>query len=212
IVKQCFGGIGQNFANPAATARIVLLASFPTAMTTWTLPFSAAADAVSSATPLAIMKSGGMTADGQTVLSLLMGFDGGSLGEVSRLLLILGGLYLIFRRVITPTVPLAFVGTVFVLSWILGADPLLHILSGGLILGAFFMATDYATTPLTQKGKLVFGIGCGVFTVLIRLYANLPEGVSYSILLMNILTPLIERAVYPKPFGTVREKKGRAAK
>lgn len=204
IVKQCFGGIGQNFANPAITARIVLLVSFPTAMTSWLTAY----DGVSSATPLAMMKAGTvLTPDGTTILGALIGNVDtiGCIGEVSRLLLIAGGIYLMIRKVITPVIPLCFIGTVGLLTWIFGADPVMQMLSGGLILGAFFMATDYSTSPTNVLAKVIFGIGCGFFTVVIRLWSNLPEGVSYSILIMNILTPLIEMPTYPRPFGVARK-------
>ncbi|HNX14394.1 MAG TPA: RnfABCDGE type electron transport complex subunit D [Oscillospiraceae bacterium] len=206
IVKQCFGGIGQNFANPAITARIVLLVSFPTAMTAWRTAY----DGVSSATPLAMMKTGTvLVPDGTTILGALVGNVDtiGCIGEVSRLLLLAGGLYLFIRKVITPVIPLCFIGTVGLLTRIFGADPVMQMLSGGLILGAVFMATDYATSPTNLLAKVIFGIGCGFFTVVIRLWSNLPEGVSYSILIMNVLTPLIEMATYPRPFGTDRKRR-----
>lgn len=196
VVKQCFGGIGCNFANPAIAARIVLLVSFPVQMTTWLV------DGVTSATPLAQIADGSLSLSGGVVKELLIGPSVGCIGEVGRLWLIIGGLYLIIRRVITPVIPLCFIGSVGVMSLICGANPVLQMLSGGLMLGAIFMATDYATSPINPLGKVIFGVGCGVLTVIIRLYCNLPEGVSYSILIMNILTPLIERATYPKPFGT----------
>ncbi len=212
VVKGLFGGIGQNFANPAITARIVLLVSFPEAMTSWARPFLPGADATSSATPLVSLKNAfleGNTLDitWGNLSSLLFGLEGGCVGEVSRLFLLLGGLYLIARRVITPTIPLAYIGTVFIFSWLLGASPLYQIFSGGLLLGAFFMATDYSTSPMYFWGKVIMGVGCGIITMVIRLYSNLPEGVSYSILIMNILTPLIERVTIPKPFGYVKAKK-----
>ncbi len=206
IVKQFFGGIGQNFANPAITARIVLMTSFPTAMTAWLTAY----DGVSSATPLAMMKAGTvLTPDGPTILGALIGNVDtiGCIGEVSRLLLIAGGIYLMIRKVIVPIIPLCYIGTVGLLTWIAGADPVMQMLSGGLILGAFFMATDYATSPTNALGRVIFGVGCGILTVVIRLWSNLPEGVSYSILFMNILTPLIERATFPRPFGVPRKGK-----
>lgn len=204
IVKQCFGGIGQNFANPAITARIVLFVSFPTAMTAWLTAY----DGVSSATPLAMMKSGtALAADSPTILGALIGNVDtiGCIGEVSRLLLIAGGIYLMIRKVIVPIIPLCYIGTVGIFTWIIGADPVMQMLSGGLILGAFFMATDYATSPTNALGRVIFSVGCGILTVVIRMWSNLPEGVSFSILIMNILTPLIERATYPRPFGVPRK-------
>ncbi len=204
VVKQMFGGIGQNFVNPALAARIVLLVSFPVQMTTWLAAFSYTqqVDAITSATPLANNANGIAT----PYFDLFMGTTGGCLGETCALALLLGGIYLVIRKVITPTIPLCFIGSVFLLSWLLGQDPVFHILSGGVLLGAIFMATDYTTSPITFAGKILFGIGCGVITVLIRLYANLPEGVSFAIILMNILVPLIERLTFPKPFGEEKKK------
>lgn len=198
IVKQMFGGLGQNFANPAITARIVLMVSFPTAMTTWAEPFGwrSEIDTLSSATPLAA------GADAFTYRELLLGLSGGCIGETCALLLLAGGAYLVFRRVITPTIPLSFIATVAICSLCAGADPIKAILSGGLLLGAIFMATDYVTSPYTFKGQLIFGIGCGLITFVIRQFGNLPEGVSFSILLMNLLVPHINRLTRPKPFGS----------
>ena len=190
VVKQMFGGIGQNFANPAITARIVLLVSFPTAMTTFLVPFT---DTVSSATPLAGAKTG--------LTELFMGNYAGCIGETSALLLLAGGVYLLLRRVITPEIPLAFILSAAGLSALLGDDPLRTLLSGGLLLGAIFMATDYVTSPPGRAGKLIFGVGCGLLTVVIRHFGNMPEGVSFSILLMNILSPHITRLTAKKPFG-----------
>lgn len=210
VVKQMFGGIGNNFVNPAITARIVLLVSFPTQMTTWEKPFEwlNSADGVTGATPLALAAQGEKT----SYLDLFLGNTGGCIGETCALALIIGGIYLVAKKVISPTIPLCFIGTVFVLSFLLGQDPLFHILSGGVMLGAIFMATDYTTSPMSRLGKVIFGIGCGIITVLIRLYANLPEGVSFSIILMNILVPHIERLTTPKPFGKAgKEKKNEKA-
>ena len=206
IVKQMFGGLGHNFANPAITGRIVLMVSFPTAMTTWVAPFSwmNQTDAVATATPLA----GGEA----TLRELFLGLRGGCIGEVCAAALLVGGVYLLLRRVITPTAPLAFILTVGGMMWIFGENPLHQMLSGGLLLGAIFMATDYVTTPSGWKGQLIFGIGCGLITALIRQFGSMPEGVSYSILLMNILTPYINRFTAPRPFGTRREKKQKKEK
>ena len=205
VVKQMFGGIGQNFVNPAITARIVLLVSFPVAMTTWTKPFfyinTSDVDALSSATPLTNITQGINT----SYFDLFIGNVGGSMGETCALALIIGGVYLVIKKIISPIIPLCFIGTVFVMALCLGQDPIFHILSGGVMLGAIFMATDYTTSPMTKWGKVVFAIGCGIITMLIRLYANLPEGVSYSIILLNILVPHIEKITMPKPFG--EEKK-----
>lgn len=202
VVKQMFGGIGQNFVNPALAARIVLLVSFPAAMTTWASPFfykTGAVDAVTCATPLA-------SSEGVTYLDLFLGNTGGCIGETCALALILGGAYIMIRRVISPIIPVTYIATVALMSLVTGTDPLYQILSGGLMLGAFFMATDYTTSPITKLGKVIYAVGCGVLTVLIRVYANLPEGVSFSIVIMNILVPLIERITQTKPLGFVKKK------
>ncbi|MBE6806006.1 MAG: RnfABCDGE type electron transport complex subunit D [Clostridia bacterium] len=197
VVKQMFGGLGHNFANPAITARIVLMVSFPAAMTKFFEPFSMT---VSSATPLA----GGAE---YTLRELFFGMHAGTIGETSVVMLVIGGLYLVMRRVISPIIPVSFIGTVFVFSWVLGANPIQAIFSGGLLLGAIFMATDYVTSPTFNWGKLIFGIGCGIITVVIRQFASLPEGVSYSILVMNLLVPHINSLTMPKPFGWEADKK-----
>lgn len=209
IVKMLFGGIGQNFANPAVTARIVLMLSFSSAMTTWTAPFAyqgTAADAVTSATPLAASPE-----QMPELLDMFLGVRLGCMGETCVLALLIGGIYLVVRKIISPVTPCAFIGTVAVLSLVAnGGDltaMLYSVMSGGLMLGAIFMATDYSTTPLTSMGKLVFGIGCGVLTFAIREFASLPEGVSYAILLMNILTPYIDKITVPRAFGAKREAK-----
>lgn len=195
LVKQLFGGIGKNFANPAITARIVMFLAFSVSMTSWVAP-----DGVSGATPLAIIAKG--TPELLPPLQdLLLGVRNGCLGETSVLALLLGGVYLMVRRVISWHTPVAFIGTVGVLTLLLGQQPLYQMLSGGLFLGAFFMATDYVTSPQTNWGKIIFGFGAGFFTVLIRVYGSFPEGVSYAILLMNILVPYINRLTRPKAFG-----------
>lgn len=201
VVKQMFGGVGQNFVNPALTARIVLLNSFPTQMTTWVQPHSYLSDAVTTASPLGILNEGGSVDQLPSLTSMLIGNTAGCLGETCALALILGGIYLVVRKVINPVIPLCFVGTAFVLSFVMGRDPLVDILSGGIMLGAIFMATDYATSPITTKGQIIFAIGCGIITMLIRAYGSLPEGVSYSIVIMNILVPLIDSATRPVAFG-----------
>lgn len=209
VAKQMFGGLGQNFVNPALVGRIVLMGSFPAEMNDWVAPFAwmGKADAVSSATPLALMSS---DPDAEiSLLDLLFGLRGGSLGETCVIALLLGGVYLVIRRVISPMIPLVYIGTVFVLTWLLGANAPAHIMSGGLMLGAVFMATDYATCPINRMGKLVYAVGCGVLTVLIRLYGSLPDGVSFAIVIMNILTPLIERVTQPRPFGNPRKAVGK---
>ncbi len=193
VVKQLFGGIGQNFANPAITARIVMMTAFSGAMTTWTFP-----DGVSSATPLAIMFKGELNSL-PNYTDMLFGMHGGCLGETCTIALLAGGIYLIARKVITWHTPVAFIGTVLVMSIIFDKAPLYQLMSGGLMIGAFFMATDYATTPCTKWGKIIFGVGCGLITVLIRFWGTSPEGVSYSILLMNIFTPYISRLTSSKP-------------
>lgn len=201
VVKQLFGGIGQNFANPAIAARIFLLLSFSLPMTTWVQ-----VNQVSGATPLAQMALA-RSGEAQTLPSLLemfLGQRGGCLGETCTLALIVGGVYLIARKVITVTTPLTFLGGVAVLALLAGENPLYHLMSGGVMLGAFFMATDYTTAPVTEKGKAVFGLGCAAFTMLIRIFGSYPEGVSYAILLMNIMTPLINRYTKNKPFGGVQ--------
>ena len=221
VVKQMFGGIGQNFVNPAMTARIILMTSFPTAMAKWVVPFTDtfSADAVTSATPMATLasvKGGDISAVAEALPSLtdmLIGKHGGSMGEVCSVALIVGGLYLIARKVISPIIPFTFIGTVAVFMLFAGSFNLefvaYELLGGGLMLGAFFMATDYATSPINKKGKIIFGIGCGLITSLIRIFGALPEGVSFSIILMNILVPHIENMTTPKPFGAVKEKKAK---
>ena len=199
IVKQLFGGIGQNFANPAITARIMMLIAFSNTMTKWQFPQNSV-DAVSGATPLAASAKGLDSLP--SYLSLFLGNHSGCIGETCSLALILGGIYLLVRKVITWHIPVAFIGTVALMSLVCGKDPLYQILSGGLMLGAFFMATDYATSPSTKWGKIIFGIGCGLVTILIRFWGSLPEGVSYSILLMNILTPYISKLTRQKPLGS----------
>lgn len=202
IVKQLFGGLGQNFANPAITARIVLMVSFPGAMTNWIAP-GEAYDAVSSATPLAL----GDGAELPSYLDLFLGNVGGCLGETCALALLAGGLYLAARKIISLAAPVSFIGVLAILSAIAGEDPLYQILAGGVFLGAFFMATDYATTPITTKGKIVFGVGCGIITFVIRRFGSYPEGVSYSILLMNVLTPYIEQLTRTKALGAKEAEK-----
>ncbi|WP_164172554.1 RnfABCDGE type electron transport complex subunit D [Ruminococcus flavefaciens] len=204
IVKQLFGGLGQNFANPAITARIVLMISFPAAMTKWVEPFTHTdLDAISSATPLPLAG----TDNAVSYLDLFLGKTGGCLGETCALALLIGGLYLAARKIISLAAPLSFIGSLFILSWISGSDPVYQILAGGVFLGAFFMATDYATTPITTKGKIVFGLGCGIITFIIRRFGSYPEGVSFSILLMNVLTPYIEQLTRTKVLGAKEAEK-----
>jgi len=213
LVKQLFGGLGYNIFNPALAARAVLLSSWPVAMTSWSLPVLglAKADAVSSASVLGLLKeaarSGASAGVSYGYRDLLLGTIPGSLGETCKLALLAGGLLLLVLRLIDWRVPATFVGSVAVASWIAGRDPLLEVLSGGLILGAFFMATDMVTTPTTRRGKLIFGLGCGITTFLIRVWGGFPEGVCYSILFMNCVNLMIERFVVPRRFGAPRRPK-----
>ena len=204
VVKQTFGGLGCNFINPALTARAFLLAAWPKYLTgNFPLPISG----LTGATPLAILE-GSASGALPSYINLFVGNIGGVLGETSAIALIIGGLYLIWRQIIDWRVPVAFISTVALLAWIFGGhtglfggDPLYHVLAGGLMLGAFYMATDYVTSPVTPNGRLVFGAGCGFITVLIRIWGGYPEGVSYSILLMNLLVPFIERWTAPRIYG-----------
>ena len=206
VVKQMFGGIGMNFVNPALAARIVLLVSFPSAMMHWVpalgAPEAAAIDATTSATPLAAAPST------YSYVDLLIGRCGGSIGEVCAVALIAGGVYLVIRRVISPIIPCVYLATAALMSLIVGLDPLYQLLSGGMLLGAIFMATDYTTSPVTRWGKVIYAVGCGFFTIMLRAFSNMPEGVSFSILLMNILVPLIERITVPRTLGYIKKKKG----
>ncbi|MFR8051805.1 MAG: RnfABCDGE type electron transport complex subunit D [Negativibacillus massiliensis] len=205
IVKQLFGGIGNNFANPAIAARIFLLLSFSQPMTSWlAVENGKAVEGVFGATPLAQIAAG-ETANLPSLMDMFLGTRGGCMGETCALALIIGGVYLIWRKVITITIPLSFIGGVFVLSLLFGVDPMYQVLGGGLMIGAFFMATDYTTSPITEKGKIIFGLGCALITMVIRVFGSYPEGVSYSILLMNIVTPHINRMVRNKAFGGVQQ-------
>ncbi len=211
VVKQMFGGIGQNFVNPALTARIVLMTSFPSPMSSWVQPFAYldGSDAVTAASPLGILKeSAGAGLPGY--LDLFLGARPGCLGETCALALLLGGVYLVARRVIHPAVPLTYLAVAAALSALAGRDVLTELMTGGLLLGAIFMATDYTTTPVTLKGRVIFAAGCGVLTMLIRLFGSLPEGVSFSIILMNLLVPYLEKWTRPRPFGAQKEGRGRA--
>jgi len=209
LVKQLFGGLGKNFANPAITARIVMFLAFSVSMTNWVSPYESTSlwvypiDGVAGATPLALIKGDNIDAL-PSVLNMFLGVRGGCFGETSNLALLLGGIYLVFRRVITWHAPVSFIVVVFGLSALIGQDPVYHLFAGGLFIGAIFMATDYVTTPQTNMGRLVFGIGAGLFTVLFRVYSSYPEGVSFAILLMNILTPYINRFTESKPLGGVK--------
>jgi electron transport complex protein RnfD len=210
VAKQLFGGLGYNIFNPALAARAILLASWPVTMTTWIKPVRSflGADAVTSASPLGVIqeaaRTGGASGPPPGYLDLLLGTVPGSLGETCKIALLLGAILLLLFRIIDWRIPLTYIGAVFVLSIPFGRDPLAAVLSGGLILGAFFMATDLVTSPTTKGGKLLFGLGCGILTALIRSWGGFPEGVCYSILFMNSLTPLIDKYVQPRVFGTRR--------
>ena len=214
IAKQSMGGLGFNIFNPAHIGRAALMVSWPVAMTTWT-KLTTSVDVVSSATPLNILKHQGYTSlieifGSNTAMykAMFIGTRNGSLGETSTVLLLIGGIYLIYKGYINWQVPVCMIGTVGILTWIFGpaglftGDPFFHMMAGGLILGAFFMATDMVTIPITTKGQIIFAVGAGAITVLIRLKGGYPEGVCYSLLLMNAVTPLIDRFVKPKSFGS----------
>jgi len=197
--KQIYGGIGSNPFNPALIGRVFLMITFPVQMTKWINPV----DGTTGATPLMLYKMQHVTTD---YLNLFIGRVGGSLGETSALMIIIGGLYLIYKGYVDFRIPLSYLTTVAILSLLLGRDPILQLLSGGLMLGAFFMATDMVTSPISRLGKIIFGIGCGIFTVIIRFYGGYPEGVSFSILLMNAFTPIINRLTVPRIYGEVKAK------
>ena len=226
IVKQLFGGIGKNFVNPALAGRAFLVGSYAGVMTTWVDPaagkaplMGSTADIVTAATPMAYLKVGDMEGlvSQYSVSDMFIGMCGGSMGEVSALALLVGGAYLIYRKVIGWQIPVAYIGTVAVLSFLFpktgsGIEFMLYsVFGGGLFLGAIFMATDYVTSPVTKKGQLVFGIGCGLFTVLIRYFGSYNEGVCYSIMVMNLLVPLIDKYTKPARFGVVKSDKKEAA-
>jgi len=204
IAKHVFGGLGKNFWNPALIGRVFLLMSFPVQMTTWFKPF----DLETTATPMAILKEGGGSLP--SLKDMFIGTIPGSLGEVSALLLLIGFVYLVLRGRIKLLIPLSYVGSVALISWIFYTvnssygSPLYHILGGGLMLGALFMATDMVTSPMSPLGQLIFGTGCGFITMIIRYFGGYPEGVSFSILIMNSFVPLIDMATRPRRFGEVR--------
>jgi electron transport complex protein RnfD len=222
ITKLLFGGLGYNVFNPALIGRAFLLISFPKLMTIWSEPTARfiGLDAKTTATPLGILKEEGLPQllevfgdKSDLYMSLLMGSRAGSLGETSVIALLIGAALLFYRGYITWHIPFSFLATVGVMAWAFGGeglfagDPLIHLLSGGLILGAFFMATDYVTCPSVRKGQVIFGIGCGAITMLIRLKGGFPEGVMFAILLMNCFAPIIDRSIKPDLFGAVRVKK-----
>ena len=213
VVKQLYGGLGKNFLNPALAARAALVACYASAMTSWSK-----VDAATGATPMALLKAGDMEAltAAYPIKDMAIGFISGSAGEVSALMLLIGGLYLIWRKVINWQTPVAYIATVAVLTVLFpkagGAEYMLYsIFGGGLFLGAFFMATDYATSPVTKKGQLIYGIGCGLFTVFIRYFGSYNEGVCYSIMVMNCCTALIDKYTKPVRFGVVKSDKKEAA-
>lgn len=217
IVKMLFGGLGRNIANPAIVGRIVLLLSFTTQMTTWPVTRLANTDATTGATPLAVL---GNIAQGKggtlpSNMEMFLGFIGGSMGEVSAIALLIGGAFLIWKKIISPIIPLTFIGTVFVFALIYygfkGGDysaihmAIFHVCAGGVMLGAFFCATDYVTSPIMPKAKVVFGIGCGLVTMIIRIWCAYPEGVSFAILFMNVMTPLIDNFAIKKFYGGAKK-------
>ena len=207
VVKQLFGGLGYNFANPAIVGRIALALGFTGRMTTYIYP-SNGIDALSSATPLAV--AGELNAG--SYVTLLLGNHGGVLGETCALAILAGGVYLIATKVISPMIPVSYLSSVAVLSLCFGMDPIVQLLSGGLMLGAFFMATDYVTSPTTEKGKLIFGVCLGVITMMIRRFGTMNEGVSFAILLMNLVVPYIEINTRQDKLGIAKAKKEAAAK
>ncbi|MCD4684058.1 MAG: RnfABCDGE type electron transport complex subunit D [Bacteroidales bacterium] len=223
IGKMSFGGLGKNIFNPALVGRVFLLISFPVQMTSWPVPKALfgekLTDAITGPTPLGIMKEG--LGAGKTVQdimpeipnyieNLMTGFQGGSLGEVSAFALILGAIYMLIRKIITWHTPMAYIGSVVIFSGILWlvdptmyVDPLFHLVTGGMLLGVFFMATDMVSSPMSAKGQLIFGAGAGILTILIRVFGAYPEGVSFAILIMNAFVPLIDRGFKPKRFGEI---------
>ena len=205
IVKQLFGGMGYNFANPAIVARIALAVGYASRMATYPKPANEI-DVLASATPLAV--AGELGAD--SYVTLLMGNHGGVLGETCAITILVGGIYLIATKTISPMIPVSYLATVAVLSLVGGQDPVVQLLSGGLMLGAFFMATDYVTSPTTEKGKLVFGIGLGVITCAIRFLGTMNEGVSFAILLMNLMVPYIDVLTRQDKLGIAKKKEGAA--
>ncbi|MBO5903227.1 MAG: RnfABCDGE type electron transport complex subunit D, partial [Tidjanibacter sp.] len=216
VAKMTFGGLGKNIFNPALVGRVFMLIAFPVAMTT----FPEAADAISGATPLTMakeaLKNGVPVAEvmqSVSVKDMFIGIESGSIGEISALALLIGGLYLLWRRVITWHIPVAVLGTMAIFSlitWLIAPEaymsPLFHLMGGGAMLGAWFMATDYVTSPMTPKGAIIFGVGVGVITMLVRLWGAYPEGMSFAILIMNALVPLIDKYVLPKRFGATAKK------
>ena len=212
LVKQLFGGLGKNFVNPAVAGRIVMFLAFSVTMTTWVDPsggvsapnWAAPVDGVTAATPLVLIWKGRLQ-ELPSLWNMFIGLRGGCLGETCNLALLIGGIYLMIRKVISWHIPVAYLAVVAGFTALLGFDPLYQVLGGGLVLGAFFCATDYVTSPQTKLGRLIYGIFCGFFTVIFRVYSSYPEGVSFAILLMNILTPYIDRLTETKPLGGVKK-------
>lgn len=225
VGKLSFGGLGQNIFNPALVGRVFLLISFPVQMTSWPVPVESQlkyVDAITGATPLGIMKEGLKNSEQMSSImekipshmEMFFGMMGGSLGEISALLLIIGGVYMLIRKVITWHIPVSIILTVFLFSgllWIINpetnADPLFHLLTGGLMLGAIFMATDYVTSPMSCTGKIIFGVGIGLLTIIIRVWGAYPEGVSFAILILNAFVPLINKGFKPTLFGKLKKAK-----
>ena len=218
VIKQMFGGIGQNFINPALGARVILMSAFPGRMSAGafadTNKVGWAVDTVTGATPMGLVGLDGVKEGAPTLGQMFLGTTSGCIGEVSALALLLGGIYLLVRKVISPIIPVTFIGTVAIFcTFAQGFDMYAvayELLGGGLFLGAIFMATDYTTSPITKKGKIIAGIFCGVVTCVIRLWGSLPEGVSFSIILMNVFVPYFEEWTAPTPFGFIKEKKNKA--
>ena len=221
IGKLSFGGLGSNIFNPALVGRVFLLISFPVQMTSWPVNNRSGIDAVTSATPLGIIKEGftngtpisEISKSLPSTMEMLFGEIGGSLGEISALLLILGGLYMLFTKVITWHIPVSIIGSVAIISgifWMVNPElyinPVYHILTGGLMLGAIYMATDMVSSPMTPKGQLIYGVGIGVITIMIRFFGAYPEGISFAILIMNAVVPLLNRYIKPKPFGEIKKQ------
>ncbi|HEY55820.1 MAG TPA: RnfABCDGE type electron transport complex subunit D [Dehalococcoidia bacterium] len=207
IVKEAFGGLGHNIFNPALAARAFMSVSFPMEMTTWVKPMGFGADAVTCATPLS-GTSMWQPFDPSVYRALFLGNTAGSIGETSALLILIGGAFLLACGIINWRIPAIYIGVVALIALGFGEDPLFHILAGGLMLGAFFMATDYVTSPLTNRGKIIFSVALGLLTMIIRRFAGMPEGVCYSILFMNAITPLIDRYTKLKPYGLVKKVAG----
>lgn len=207
LAKQVFGGLGENFLNPALVGRAFLLSSWPQIMTSWVQPQNGFfwMSNTTTATPLAIEKLNLAGYSLHNYWNLFIGSRAGCIGETSVLVLLFGGIWLVYKKIIDWKIPFCYILTVFVFSLLFGKDPLFHVLSGGLFLGAFFMATDWVTTPLTSLGRIIFGIGAGFFTIVIRFWGSYPEGVSYGILVMNALTPLIDKLIRPRRFGEVKK-------